>query len=62
VALNLLCDLLQHVYFLQVGVSVHNARQDVVQPASALTARRALATALNLAAEVAAASSSLRRQ
>jgi hypothetical protein len=57
VALNLHCHLLQHVYLLQVSVSLHNARQDVVEPASALAARRALATALNLAAEAAAHSS-----
>jgi hypothetical protein len=48
VALDLLRDLLQHVYLLQGRVSVHHARQDVVQPACALTAGRALAAALNL--------------
>jgi hypothetical protein len=52
VALNLLGDHLQHVNLLQVRIALHHAREDVVQPAGALAARRALATALNLRSTV----------
>lgn len=48
VALDLLGDHGQHVDFLHLGIAVHQAREDVVEPACALAAGRALPAALHL--------------